>query len=99
MIEALKISLITYLFTALGQHEGMIFYPYQRLISKLPKWIRYPLGGCFVCFTGQVCMWFYLLNYHVRWMNIYSIIDFLWFISIGISASMIYDFIYSLIND
>ncbi len=86
MIEILQISLIAFMFCALGHGEGMIFHWYQRLIKRLPKWIGWPLGGCYLCFTGQVMLWFYLLKY----FEDYNLIEHLFFISAGIFASAIY---------
>lgn len=99
MMEALKISLIAFMFTVLGEKPGMIFHWYQRLISRLPQWLSFPLGKCFICFTGQACLWYYIIVYHVDLHNIYSVVDFLWFISIGIAASLVYNFIYLLLNE
>lgn len=30
---------------------------YHRLIAKLPEWLYKPLGGCAMCFTGQLTLW------------------------------------------
>jgi hypothetical protein len=90
MIEILKISLIAYMFCALGQNEGMIFYGYQKLIKQLPHYFHYPLGGCYLCFTGQICFWFYLIKYFQN----YNLIDHLFFVSSGIFVSAVYNKIY-----
>jgi quinol-cytochrome oxidoreductase complex cytochrome b subunit len=31
----------------------------ERLLydDKIPEWIRKPLGGCSICFTGQLTLW------------------------------------------
>jgi len=86
MLIVVKISLICYVFCALQEPE-MIFSFYQKLIYKLPNWLYFPLGGCYKCLTGQVCLWYYLINY----FNSYNIIDHLFFISSGIFLSLIYN--------
>lgn len=88
MIEILKISLIAYMFTALGA-EGMIFAPYQKFINKFPDWLCKPLGGCFLCFTGQVCFWFFLITHS------YNLIEHLFFVSAGIFCALIYHTIWT----
>ena len=88
MIEIFQISLIAYMFCALGQNKGMIFYWYQQLICKLPDWLCKPLGGCFLCFTGQVCLWYFIFT------KPFNIIELLFFVSAGIFASAIYNKIY-----
>lgn len=93
MIEILKIALISFMFCGLGT-EGMIFEPYQKLIRQLPDWIRKPIGGCYICFTGQVCLWFYLIKY----FNVYNPVDHLFFISAGIMSAMVYHKIYCLLK-
>jgi len=90
MLEILKIPLIAFMFVALGQTEGMIFNFYQKWINHLPDWLCKPLGGCYKCFTGQVCFWYYLI-WH---LNTYKIFDHLFFISTGILIAMAYNKIY-----
>jgi len=91
MIEVLKISLITFMFCALGQ-EGMIFEFYQKLIKKLPTWIYKPLGGCYKCLTGQVCLYYFIFT------KPFNIIELLFFVSAGILSSMFYNKIYCLLK-
>jgi hypothetical protein len=88
MIEIFKISLIAFMFCALGQDEDDIFFWYQQLIRNLPEWIRRPLGGCYMCFTGQVCLWYSLFTKPLQ------VVDLLFFISAGILSAMIYNKIY-----
>jgi len=89
MPDIIKISLIAFMFCTLGD-EGMIFNRYQKLIEKLPEWLFFPLGGCYLCFTGQLCFWYFLItNFHD-----YVLIDHLFFVSAGIFLSAIYHKIY-----
>ena len=87
---SIKISLIAYVFCACGEPEN-IFAFYQRAINRLPLYLSKPLGGCFKCFTGQICFWVYLINY----FNSYNIIDHLFFTSLGISLSLIYNYLWN----
>jgi hypothetical protein len=89
MEDILKISLIAYMFYALGE-EGMIFHWYRNLICTLPEWLCRPLGGCYLCLTGQVCFWFYLIKH----FQSYSLIGHLFFISAGIFLSSVYNQIF-----
>lgn len=88
-MEILKISLIAFMFCALGS-KGMIFEFYQDQIDKLPEWLCRPLGGCYKCFSGQVALWYYLFFHH----DDYDLIDHLFFISAVIFCSMIWNKIY-----
>jgi hypothetical protein len=92
MIEILKISLIAYMFCALGA-KGMIFHPYQRLINVLPEWLSWPLGKCFKCFTGQVMLWYYVFTRDIE------IFELLFFISAGIAFSMAWDKLYRILDE
>jgi hypothetical protein len=87
MIEIFKISLIAYMFCTLGQ-KRMIFYFYQKQIHRLPDWLCKPLGGCYKCFTGQVCLWYFIFT------KPFNIVEFLFFVSAGIFSAMIYNKIY-----
>ena len=91
MIEILKISLIAYMFCALGE-EGKLFHFYQRVICKLPKYLCKPLGGCFMCFTGQVCLWYFVITKPLK------IIELLFFCSAGILISMIWNRLYQFLK-
>lgn len=88
MEEILKISLIAFMFCALGQDEDMIFHWYQVLIKKLPSYLAMPLGSCYKCFTGQVCFWYFIFMKH------FDIVELLFFVSAGIFIAMIYQRIY-----
>jgi hypothetical protein len=76
------------MFCALGQDEGMIFYSYQKFIKRLPEYFRRPLGGCYVCFIGQVCFWYFIIT------KPFDIMELLFFISAGILSAMGYNKIY-----
>jgi cell shape-determining protein MreD len=88
--EILKISIIAFMFCALGT-DGMIFHFYQDWIRNLPWWIRNPIGGCYMCFTGEVCFWYSLVTHH-------RIIDILFFASAGIFAALIYKFAWTFLT-
>lgn len=90
MMEAVKISLICYIFVALGE-PGMIFAWYQKLINRLPEWLAKPLGACGYCITGQVSFWYYLFT-----TPHYNVIDHLFFSSLSIFLISIYSFIWNL---
>jgi len=92
--DLLKISLIAFMFYALGE-PGMIFGWYQRLISNLPEVVWKPLGGCVRCWSGQVCFWFYLIKY----FHSYNLIDHLFFASAGIFLATIYNYIYEHVKE
>ena len=89
MIELLKISIIAFMFVALGD-KGMIFRRYRKAIRKLPQWLYFPLGGCYLCFTGQACFWYYIVVY----FKDYNLIDHLFFVSGGIFLSSVYHKLY-----
>ena len=90
MYEIIKISLIAFIFTEMT-HEGMIFHFYKLWLLKLPEWIAFPLGLCYMCFVGQVCLWYYLI-FHFR---DYNLIDHLFFVSAGIMLSVIYKILFN----
>ena len=92
MIELLKISLVAYIFTVLTW-EGKIFHFYRKLIDRLPDWLFKPLGGCHMCFTGQVCFWYYLI-----FIDGYNFFDHLFFASAGIFLSMAYHALYKFLS-
>ena len=101
MYEIFKISLIAYMFCALGQDEGMIFHWYQKLIKRLPKWLGWPLGGCYKCFTGQVCFWYFCFSKDALDYGTFAraTIELLFFVAAGIFCSMIYNKIYCFLNE
>jgi hypothetical protein len=76
------------MFSALGE-EGMIFHWYRKLICRLPEWLCRPLGGCYRCLTGQICLWYFLFT------KPFNIVELLFFCSAGIFCSMIWNEIYS----
>jgi len=73
LIEIIKISLICY----------------GKLIKRLPWWLYNPLGGCFMCLTGEVLLWYYIITLP------FNIIEMLFYPSCGIMLSLLYDKIYN----
>lgn len=94
MIEIAKISLIAFVISALIQDEQSSLTWYHNLIKRLPWWLFKPLGGCYMCFTGQVCLWFYLITRLTNYRFEYDFFDHLFFITAGIMFSMVYHKIY-----
>jgi len=88
LIEIIKISLICYVFTILIK-EKHIFQFYGRLIKRLPWYLYNPLGGCFMCLTGEVLLWYYIIT------QPFNIIEMLFYPSCGIMLTLIYDKIYN----
>ena len=97
MTEILQISLITFMFCALG-HEGMIFSFYQRLIARLPDWLSWPLGKCHKCFTGQVMLWYFIFTKEWNGLNS-DFIELAFFVSAGIISSMGWEKLYTWLDD
>lgn len=88
MIEILKISLIAFMFSALTQEEHSLLSWYGKLLDRLPWWLCKPLGGCYRCFAGQVCLWYFIFT------KPFDLFELGFFVSAGILASMIYNEIY-----
>ena len=84
--EIIIISIICYVIFVLTQPE-MIFHFYWKLIDKLPDWLYKPLGGCLVCFSGQVSFWFFLITHFKTYNPFYHI----FFVCAVIFAVLIYD--------
>jgi hypothetical protein len=88
IVEILKISLIAFMFSALIQQRQSVFTFYRKLIKRLPWYLYKPLGGCYICFTGQFCLWYFIFTKPL------DIFELLFFCSAGILTSMIYHKIY-----
>jgi len=89
ILEIIKISLICFVFYQIGQ-PGELLDWYQKLIADLPEWLWRPIGGCLMCFTGQVCFHYYWITH----LENYKIIDQLFYPSAGIIIVTILDKIY-----
>ena len=89
MPDAIKISLITFMFSAMTQRDHSILSWYGKLIDRLPWYISRPLGGCYMCLTGQVCVWYYVIT-----VRPFHVMDFMFFVSFGILCSMCYNKLY-----
>ena len=87
MYELGQIVVIAFMFSVLNRNEWDIFYFYRHWLenSGLPDWLTNPLGLCYKCFTGQVCLWYYLFAHSAD----YNLIDHLSFTAGGIFISMI----------
>jgi hypothetical protein len=72
--------------------KGMIFSFYGRLINLLPDFLCKPLGGCAMCFTGQVCFWYFIFT------QSFNIIELGFFVSQGIFLALIYNTVWKLLR-
>ncbi len=88
MIEILKISMIGFMISALVQDDHTPFTWYGKLIERLPWWLYKPLGGCYRCFVGQICLWYFIFT------KPFQLVEFGFFISAGILSAMVYNKIY-----
>jgi hypothetical protein len=84
--EALAIGIIVYVFVILTS-PGMIFYFWYKWIDHLPDALFKPLGGCNLCLSGQISLWFYLIKY----FHSYNFFEHIFFISGTILTVMILD--------
>ena len=88
MIEILKLSLITFMFCAIIQMPKSILSWYDKLIGKLPDYLYKPLGGCYMCFTGEVFLWYFIFT------KPFDFFELAFFVSAGILSSMVYHKLY-----
>lgn len=86
--EMFKISLTAFMFSAIVQREHSLFTWYRVLIQKLPWWLARPLGMCYMCVTGQACLWYFIATRR------FDFIELAFFVSAGIGLSMVYNKIY-----
>ena len=54
---------LSFVFVEILTEPNEIFYSYYNAIRKLPEWLFKPLGGCLLCFTGQVTFWSYIFSF------------------------------------
>lgn len=92
MEELLKISLTAFMFSALTQREHSILSWYGKLIKRLPWYLCRPLGGCYMCITGQACLWYFVFT------KPFNVLELGFFVSAGIMLSMVYNRIYCYLN-
>jgi len=85
--EIFAVAIVAYVFVILTS-PGMIFYFYYKLIDKIKyDFIFKPLGGCNLCFAGQLALWFYLIKH----FHSYNFFEHIFFISGTILTVMILD--------
>lgn len=91
MIEYFVISLLisvnAWVFVNILMQPEMIFSWYDDLISKLPRWLYKPLGGCTYCLAGQMALWIYP---YVSWGS-YHLLDHILFIGLTIFFTKAFD--------
>ena len=73
IIHAVLLGVTAYTFVHILQ-DTMTFKWYKNLLEKLPDVLKLPLGGCSLCFGGQIALWSYIYFYHA---SIYEAIIFI----------------------
>ena len=87
MLDILKISVVAYVIFILMSPD-MIFSFYARLIDRIKwDWLYKPLGGCLICFSGQIAFWYFLFTH----LQSYNFFDHIVFVSAVILIVMIFD--------
>lgn len=76
LLDVIFVAVFAYAFY-ICTNPDMIFGWYGKLIDKLPTWLWKPLGGCLICFSGQVSFWFYLIKF---WGD-YNFLNHVFFVS------------------
>lgn len=62
--SALFLAITAIVWCCILTDTDMIFARYRLLIDSLPSYLYKPLGGCAVCFSGQLSFWIMLISYH-----------------------------------
>lgn len=86
MLSFIAVGIVAYVFVILTS-PGMIFYFWYKWIDHLPDWAFKPLGGCNMCFGGQLALWYYLIKY----FHSYNFLHHILFICGTILTVMILD--------
>jgi hypothetical protein len=79
--------------SAIIQQDKSLLKWYHSLIKQLPWYLYFPLGGCYKCFVGQFCLWYFIIT------KPFNIIELGFFISAGIFLSMVYHLIYCWLDE
>ena len=96
---ALKIALIAYVYSVILTEQGMLLNGlYRWLDSKnLPDWLFNPLIGCSKCVTGQMALWYLILEY-LKMPYLNNIVEIVFFLSLAIFISYVINKIYIWLN-
>ena len=87
MLEILKLGVIAYALGVMMQ-PNMVLNWYYRLIDRIPyDFIFKPLGGCNICLSGQIALWFYLITY---WKE-YNLFEHIFYVCGTITITLILD--------
>lgn len=82
MINFILLSFIGYAFTVILMDDVFFFWKKFIFSGRMPEYLAKPLGGCPVCFTGQLTLWVSI------WFVDWTFIGVLYWIS-TISINMI----------
>ena len=99
LLEIVMIGITGFVFCNILLDNGMVFDKYRYFIERefeesKPKLYKV-LGGCSLCFTGQLCLWYYITVYglHLDYMGLFFKMVFL------ISASILTVYTINKIDD
>jgi hypothetical protein len=98
MIDILKITLITVIIATLIREKKTPLSWYGKLIKRLPWYLKKPIGGCYLCFTGEVCLWTYIFTKPFN-LSYQYFFELLFFVSAGIFMSAVYNKIYCFLRN
>jgi hypothetical protein len=63
IIESIIIGIIGWTFVHILIDVDMIFSRWWIVLNKLPDWLAKPLGKCEYCLSGQIALWYFIINY------------------------------------
>ena len=88
LIYSILIAIFAVVFSYILIEEGMILDWWGRILKKLPEKVADPLGQCAYCLSGQIALWFYILQ------DGYSLIEHVFFVSMTIFITHLILYIY-----
>lgn len=68
LLTGLFFAPIGYVFARVLLEDVLISY--HRWIATLPDWLYKPLGGCAMCFTGQLTLWGLIPFFRMEYLSI-----------------------------
>ncbi len=76
LIDTLILAICAVIYSKILLDRGMIFESLSDKLITLPDWIGKPLGLCYICVSGQMAFWYFLI-FKLNVQNILLIIPFI----------------------
>lgn len=95
-IFAVVFAIIAVVYIKILSYEPVLNWWFQFGMKYENKWFHKPIWGCHLCFSGQLALWSYLVNWTTDGKGVFNDVLFFFFPMYGFDGFSVFWLVYSI---